>query len=177
MHVQVCTLDRCCEHQCTHLLLRRSLQDAHMRLCICSLFVQRWGNEDGGVQVVYDSTCCLALGLFLTEEKIGVLSTSSLFFNAGGSVCGCMWVYTHTRTHTAQMGYPDVSPGVGIRHLEGSKNPDGLNFAIDIFVYVYKVHVCMYMLGGGMRSWTNCFFMTYFFFQKRKAKDVNANHR
>jgi len=38
--------------------------------------------------------------------------------------------------------------------------------------------MCIYMLRGGMRSWTNCLFcLTYFFFRKRKAKDVNANHR
>ena len=37
------------------------------------------------------------------------------------------------------------------------KNPDGLNLDIHIFVYVYKVHVCIYMLRGGMRSWTDCF--------------------
>ena len=81
------------------------------------------------------------------------------FFNAGGSVCRCMGVYTHTRTHTAQMGYSDVSPGVGMRHLEGPENPDGLNLGIYVFVCVYKVHMCVYMLGGGMRSWTNCFFL------------------
>jgi hypothetical protein len=37
-------------------------------------------------------------GLFLTEGKIGVLSVSSLFFFAGGSVCGCM-LYVHTHAH------------------------------------------------------------------------------
>jgi len=58
------------------------------------------------------------------------------------------------------------------------KNQDGLNLDIHIFVYVYKVHMSIYMLRGGMRSWTNCFFsLTYFFFRKRKAKDVNANHQ
>jgi len=87
-------------------------------------------------------------------------------------------VYTHTHTHTAQIGCLDVSPRVGMRHLEGPKNPDGLNPDIHIFVCVYKVHMCIYMLRGGMRCWTNCFFsFTYFFFQKRKATDVNANHR
>jgi len=45
-----------------------------------------------------------------------------------------------------------MSAGVGMRHLEGPKNQDGQNFGIDIFVHVYKVHMCMYMLGGGMRS-------------------------
>ena len=54
----------------------------------------------------------------------------------------CVCVYTHTHTHTAQMGYLDVSPGVGMRYLEGPKNPDGLNLGIHIFVYVYKVHMC-----------------------------------
>ena len=84
-------------------------------------------------------------GLFLTEGKIGVLSVSSLFLTRVG-VYVCVCVYTHTHTHTAQMGYLDVSPGVGMRHLEGLKNPDGLNLSIHIFVYVYKVHMCIYIL-------------------------------
>jgi len=130
-----------------------------MRSCMCSLFHLALGNEDGRVQLVYESTCCLACGgLFLTKGKIGVVCVFSIF-DAGGSVCGFMCVCTHTRTHTAQMGYSDVSPGVGMRHLESPKNPDGLNLGIHIFEYVYKAHMCMYMLGGGMRSWTNCFFL------------------
>jgi len=81
------------------------------------------------------------------------------------NVCVCI----RTHTHTQHMGYSDVSPGVGTRHLEGLKNPDGLNLDIHVFVYVYKVHMCMYMLGGGMRSWTNCFFYcAYFSFRKRQ---------
>ena len=79
-------------------------------------------------------------GLFLTEGKIGVLSVFSLFLTrVGVYVCVCVCIRTHT-AHTAQMGYLDVSPGVGTRHLEGPKNPDGLNLGIHIFVYVYKVH-------------------------------------
>jgi len=57
------------------------------------------------------------------------------------------------------MGYSVVSPGVGMRHLEGPKNPDGLNLGIYVFVYVDKVHMRMNMLGGGMRSWTDCFLL------------------
>ena len=100
-------------------------------------------------------------GLFLKEGKIGVLSVVFSISNAGGSVYGCMWVYTHTRTRTAQMGYSDVSQVVGIRHLEIPKNPDGLNLGTHIFVYVYKVHMCMYMLRGGIRFWTECFFLKH----------------
>ena len=87
-------------------------------------------------------------------------------------------VCIRTHTHTAHMGYLDVSPGVGMRHLEGPKNPDGLNLGIYVFVYVYKVHICIYMLEGGMRSWTNWGFpLKYFFFRQRNAKDMSANHR
>jgi len=39
-----------------------------------------------------------------------------------------------------------------MRHLEGPKNPDFLILDVQIFVYVYKVHMCIYMLRGGMRS-------------------------
>ena len=128
------------------------------------------GNEDGGVQLVYESTYCLAWGVIFERKKDrGVVCVFSIF-NAGGSV-RYRCVYTHTHKHTAHMGYSDVTPGVGMRHLEGPKNPDGLNLGIYVFVYVYKVHRCMYMLGRGMRSWTtNLFSSTIFFFRQRKKK-------
>jgi len=158
MHVQVCMLDRCCEHQRTHLL------HARYRMCICAhacavCFILRWGNEDGEVRLVCEGTFCLASGVIFDRRKDGSVVCVFSIFNAGGSVCRCMGVYTHTHAHTAQMGYSHVSPGVGMRHLEGPKNPDGLNLGTYVFVYMYKVHMCMYMLGGGMRSWTNCFFL------------------
>jgi len=86
--------------------------------------------------------------------------SSVVFFilNAGGSVCVCVCVYTHTLARTTQMGYLDVSPGVAMRHLEGPKNPNELILGTHIFVFVYKVHMCIYLLRGGMRSWTTCFF-------------------
>ena len=90
-------------------------------------------------------------GLFLIDGKIRVLSVSYL------SLTLCVFMYTHT--YTLQMGYSVVSPGVGMRHLEGPENPDRPNLGVYIFVYLYKVHICMYMLGGGMRSWTDCFFL------------------
>jgi len=124
--------------------------------CMCSLFHLALGNEDGGVQLVYESACCLACGTFLTEGKIVVLSVSSLFLTRV-RVYVCVSVCIRTHTHTLHR-CSDVSPGVGMKHLEGPKNPDGLNLDIHIFVYVYKVHICIYMLRGGMRSWTNCFF-------------------
>jgi len=112
-----------------------------------------------------------------------VLSVSFLFFDVSGSVCGCMCVYTHTYTHTAH-GVLDASPGVGTKpwHLEVLKNTDGLNLSIYIFVYVYKVHMHIYMLSGGMRSWTNCSFCEHTFSSEKKTKvdckteNSNPNH-
>jgi len=122
-------------------------------------FFLDWGMGEGGVQLVYESACCLAWWvIFDRRNDRGVVCVFSNF-HAGGSVCGCVCVYTHTHTHTAQMGYLNVSPGVRMRHLEGPKNLDGLNLGIHIFVSVYKVHMCIYMLKGGISSWTNCFFL------------------
>jgi len=118
--------------------------------CMCSLIRLALGNEDGpgGVQLVYESACCLAWGIIIDRRKDrGVVCVFSIF-NAGGSVCGCVCVYTHIHTHTALIGYLDVSPGVGMRHLKGPKNPDGLNLGIHIFVYVYKVHMFICILRG-----------------------------
>ena len=70
-----------------------------MRSCICSLFHLALGNEDWRVQLVYESTCCLAWEVIFDRRKDrGVVCVFSIL-NAGGSVCGCMCVYTHTHTH------------------------------------------------------------------------------
>ena len=61
MHAQVFTLNRCCEHQRTH-LLTRSLQDVHVRSCMYSLFRLALGNRDGGVQLVYEGHLLLGVG-------------------------------------------------------------------------------------------------------------------
>jgi len=99
-------------------------------------------------------------GLFLTEGEIGVLSVSSQFLTRVGVYVGVgVCIRTHTRTlHRWVIRMWAQESG---RHTwrEGPKNPDGLNLGIYIFVYVYKIHLCMYMLGGGMKSWANCFFL------------------
>jgi len=108
---------------------------------------------------------------FHRREDRGVVCVFSTF-SAGGNVCRYMCVYTRTHTHTAQIGYSDVSPRVGMRHLEGPKNQDGLNLGIDIFAYVYRVHMCMYTLRGGMRSWTNFFFLEHIFSSKKEKQKM-----
>jgi len=99
---------------------------------------------------LYESACCLVWGAIFDRRKDSGVVCVFCILNTGGSVCVCECVYTHTHTHTAQMGCSDVSPGVRMRHLESPKNPDGLNLGMHIFVYVYKVHMCMYMFKSGM---------------------------
>ena len=80
----------------------------HIYIYIYRMYVQfhlALGNEDGGVQLVYNSTCCLACGVIFDKRKDrGVVCVFSIL-KAGGSVCGSMCVYTHAHTHTAQMRY------------------------------------------------------------------------
>ena len=112
---------------------------------MCSLFIQRWGNDDGGVQLVYEGTCCLARGVIFDRRKDRSVVYVFFIYNAGGSVCGCMCVYTHTHTHTAQIEYSDVSLGVGMRHLESWKNPNRPKRSIHVDrIGVQSTFVCIY---------------------------------
>jgi len=115
-----------------------------MRSCMCSLFIQRLGTSEGGrVQLVYESTCCLVWGVISDSRRDRGVVCVCFISNAGGSVGGCMCVYTHAQTHTAQMGYLAVSPGVVMRHLEGPKNPTKSRH-ICIRTCVQSTHVYVY---------------------------------
>jgi len=66
---------------------------------VCAFVHSALGNKDGGVQLVYEGTCCLAWEVVFDRKKDrGVICVFSIF-NAGGSVCGCMCVYAHTHTN------------------------------------------------------------------------------
>jgi len=98
-------------------------------------------------------------GYFLAEGKIGWLSVSSLFLTWVGVYVGvCVCIHTHTHTHCTDgvLGCEPRSRGETPGGLEESGWTKSRHTHIQ---YVYKVHMCMYMLGGGMRSWTNCFFL------------------
>jgi len=73
-----------------------------------------------------------------------------------------MYIYIYIYTYIAQgSGYIYLyiySPGVGMRHLEGPKNPDRLNFGTYIFVCVQNTHVCVYARRRD-DIWTNCIFL------------------
>ena len=130
-------------HQRTH-LRTRLLQGVHMRSCMRSLFIESWAyNEGWGVQLVYEGICCLTWGVILDRRRDrGVVCVFSIL-NAGGSVSVCMCMYTQTHTYTAYMGYSDVSPRVRMRHLEGPKNPDGLNLGIYMYSYMCTKYTCV----------------------------------
>jgi len=66
---------------------------------VCVLFHVVLGNEDGGVQLVYQSACCLAWGIiFYRRKDRGVVCVFSIC-DADGSVCECVCVCVYAHTH------------------------------------------------------------------------------
>jgi len=64
----------------------------------------------------------------------------------------CVCVYAHT--HTLHVGYSDVSPGVGTRHLESTEEIQ--MYCSDSIVYIYTVrctkYTCIYICWATGRS-------------------------
>ena len=81
-----------------YIFASRSLQEVHMRACMCSLFHLALWNEDGGVQLVLQALVAWRRSFILTEGKTRVLSVSFLFATRV-SVYVCVCVYAHTHTH------------------------------------------------------------------------------
>jgi len=108
-------LDRCFEHHaCAGVYVKQVLwhQRTHLAIaytlatgCAYALMCVHCGhsalmNEDSRVRLVYEGTFWLAWGvIFDRRRNRGVVCVFSIL-NAGGSVCGCMCVYTRTHTHT-----------------------------------------------------------------------------
>ena len=107
----------------------------------------------------------------------------------------CVYAYTHTNCTDGVLG---CEPRGRKGHLEGLKNPDGLNLGI----YVFRI--CVQGRYGKWKGVVRCgtpgrerssthvyiyaerreeildkllFSFIYFFFRIRKAKDVNAKNR
>jgi len=167
-----CIFHRCCEHHaCAGVYVRQMLWTSAYTFtytldtgCADALrYVQfvhlALGNEDGGVQLVYESTCCLAWGvIFDKRNNRGVVCVFSTF-DAGGSVWGCMCVCTHTHTHTVKVGFSVVSPGVEMRHLESRKNSDRLKCSIHVDrIGVQSTFVHIYAGLRVLMIWANCLF-------------------
>jgi len=108
---------------------------------MCILF-HVLGNKDGRVQLVYESACCLAWGVIFDRRKDrGVVCVFSIL-NAGGSVCGCTCVYTHTHYTDGVLGCEarsrDETPG-GPEESRWTKTGH-----IYIRICVQRTHACVY---------------------------------
>jgi len=86
-----------------------------------------------------------------------------------------MCVYTHTHTH--------MHVGTSTRMwAQGSGHDIWRSRAIQmdyisgyLYPYMCTKYTCIHMLGGGMRSWTNCFMSFDIIFpRKTRAKHVNV---
>ena len=115
-----------------------------MRACMRSLFIVVGGRGWGGLASLWRALVAWYGGLFLTEGEIGVLSVSYLFFDAGGSVRGCMCVYMHTHTHTAH-GVLGCEPR-GLNESPGRPKESTWTKSrqICICICVSSTHVCIY---------------------------------
>ena len=79
-------------------------------------------------------------------RKIEILSVFSLFFDRGGSVCGCI-VYIYAHTHTSRGVLRCESRGLD----ETPGGPEESRWTKSRHTYVrvcFQVHMCMCMLGG-----------------------------
>jgi len=56
----------------------------------------------------------------------------------------CVYALAYTHAYAAQMGYLDVSPGVGMRHLEGPKSKWTKSRHTYIRIWVQSTHVYVY---------------------------------
>jgi len=69
-----------------------------------------------------------------------------------------MWVYVcvYTHIHTLHVGYSDVIPGVGTRHLRHEECRLNESPHTCIRIWVHSTHVNIYIRW---ESWTHCFFL------------------
>ena len=83
-------------------------------------------------------------------------------------MCVCVCVYARTHAHYTD-GVLGCEPRSRDETLGGPEESRWTKSRYTyIFVYVYKVHMCIYILRVGMRSWTNCFFfLTCLFFLEK----------
>ena len=89
------------------------------------------GNEDGGVQLVYESTVCLAWGVIFDRRRDrGVVCVFSIC-NASGSVCECGCVYNY-------MPGPRTRMDNHYREMELSKKAGVLGRPRAIADYIYS---------------------------------------
>ena len=139
---------------CAHVLACAQFVHAHWR--------RGWGVSNS----LYRALVAWRGGLFVRRDRSVVLCLS--IFDAGGCVRSCMCVYTHTHTHTAH-GMLDVSPGINTRHFEGESTCTKSR-QICIRICVQSPHMCIYVLGGGMRSGLTVFFFNILFLLKKQIK-------
>jgi hypothetical protein len=77
MHVQVCTLDRCCEHQRTHLL------HARYRMCICDRYREMY------------ICMCICIYMYYIHVYVHIYAYVYVYVSMYICMCICMCVYIY----------------------------------------------------------------------------------
>ena len=150
VHTQVCMLHRCFKPLRTH-----SLQGVHMCSCIRIFFISvegpGWGLESW--PSLWRALVARHWGLFLIEGEIEVLFVTMclLYHQSFWRRWECMWVYVCAYAHINTQCTWGIWMWPQRSGRDTSRAPDGLNLRMYVFVCVYQVHICIYMIGDGMR--------------------------
>ena len=148
--VQVCTLWQVSVHTSVHIC-----EPTVCRVRTCAVYKKllvdyRWGTWVGGFSYFMQSTYCCQEEFIIRywqKESLKYCVCVLVLWRSLQCMCVCMCVI---RTHTIKMlvGYSDLSPGAGKRHLEILKDPGGLNLEIHVFVYTFTKYTYEYYLLG-----------------------------
>jgi len=113
--------------------------------------------------------------VFSVEGFVWAMEVSPHFLQGVGVYVLRVCVYAHTHTLHATVGFSDVSPGVGARHLE---RPEEIQMYCSDSIHtcgVRSTHVYVFA-GLQVEVWTNCLLFSFnkcYLSHKRKEEDVS----
>jgi len=164
-----------------YIFATQSFQGVHMRSCVRSSFIRVGKRGWEGSSSLCGALVAWRRVLFLTEGEIEMLSCVLSVFWRGCEctcvyVCMCVCAHAHTHTHCTR-GARCEPRGRDERLGEPEESRWTKSRQICISICVEITHVCIYV-GRRDEIWTNSSFsLTYPFFWKSKAKDVNVKPR
>jgi len=100
MHVQVCTLDRCCEHQRTYLL------HARYRMCICAIYIHVYMHICMYIHTclhVYICICMYVYTCICIYVWVYTYVYVYVYLYVYIYLCVCMCIYIHVSLYIACM--------------------------------------------------------------------------
>ena len=89
MHVQVCTLDRCCEYQRTHLL------QARYKMCICAMYTHMYMHMYMYIYMCMHVCIYICMYVYTYIIYMDVYMCVCVCISVYIYICMCMYVYIY----------------------------------------------------------------------------------